>query len=100
VYSLGVRKPVDRDPQLGEGLLDDPRFARLGPLEEHRAVGDPTRQHAHHRLLVLADAAGPLEIADQCPGLLYVQKLGVHGNQHLNRFEAPRSSDSRVSAEP
>src|SRR3712207_5587156 len=50
--------------------------------------------------LVLADAAGLLEIADQCPGLLYVQKLGVHGNQHLNRFEAPWASDSRASADP
>ena len=34
----------------------------------HRAVGDSARQPAHHGFLALADAAGPLEIADQRPG--------------------------------
>jgi hypothetical protein len=83
VDPLGVGEPVHRYPQLGEGLLDDPRSTRLWPLDEHRAVGNPARQHAHHGLFVLADAADSLEIADQCPGLLYVQKLGVHGNHTL-----------------
>jgi len=95
VDPLGVGEPVHRDPQLGESLLDNPRFAHLGPLDEHRSVEDPARQHAHHGFLALADAAGPLEIADQRPGLLYVQKPGVHDDQHLNRFDAPWSSDGR-----
>jgi hypothetical protein len=90
VDPLRVGEPVHRYPQLWEGLLDDPRLACLVPFDEHRAVRDAARQHAHHGLFILADTAGRLKVTDQRPGLLYVQKLCTHDNHNLSRSDAPR----------
>jgi len=73
---LGIAEPIDGNPQLRQGLLDDPVFAAR-PLDEQRAVGDAAAQPRNPRPLVRSDAARRPQVRGEDARLLDIEEF-VH----------------------